>query len=115
MNYERVDNNKSLQDLFNESKNLMDYHIIIMMKDGSSVDGIIEKVDSNGIIILVGEDVLNEENGDMQQSMKRQFGHPGISRFRRFKRRAYPFNVMRTLFPIIYPYPFYPINPYYPY
>ncbi|WP_288222382.1 hypothetical protein [uncultured Clostridium sp.] len=112
MNYDRADNYNSLQDLFDECKNLIDYHIVLIMKDGTSVDGIIEKVDSNGIIMLVGEDVVDIENNPTEQ---RQFGNAArIRRNRRFRRRGYPFNAIRGLFPFFYPYP-YPYYPFYPY
>lgn len=119
MNFDRADNNNynSLQDLFDECKNLMDYHIVLIMKDGTSVDGIIEKVDSNGIIMLIGEDVLDQDDDDQDQyNTQRQFKKPRrMRRHRRFRRRGFPFNVIHGLFPIPYPYPFYPINPFYPY
>lgn len=113
MNYERADS-KSLQDLYDECNNLMSYHITIVMQDGSTVDGMIEKVDSNGIIMLVGEDVMDED--DMEQSnVQRQFGKGGrMRRHRRFRRRGFPFNSIRRVFPIIYPYPF-PYYPFFPY
>lgn len=122
MNYERADYG-GLQELYDECNNLMGYHITIVMKDGSAVDGMIEKVDANGITMLVGEDVMNDEE-DMDQSMnqsmnqpnvQRQYGKGGrMRRHRRFRRRGYPFNSIRRVFPIIYPYPF-PYYPFFPY
>ena len=113
MNYERADS-KSLLSLYDECNNLTGYHITIVMKDGSTVDGMIEKVDSNGIIMLAAEDVMIDE--DMPEySGERQYGNPRrMRRHRRFRRRGYPFNSIKTVFPIIYPYPFpyYPIFPY---
>lgn len=111
MNYERADS-KSLQDLYDECNNLMGYHITIVMKDGSTVDGMIEKVDSNGVVMLAGEDVMDDD--EMNQSDgERQFGKGRrMRRHRRFRRRGYPFNSIRTIFPIIYPFPYYPFFPY---
>ena len=112
MNYERSDS-KNLQDLYDECNNLMGYHITIVMQDGSTVDGMIEKVDSNGIIMLVGEDVMSEDDNMPQADMQRQFGKGDrMRRHRRFRRRGYPFNSIRRVFPIIYPYPFFPFFPY---
>lgn len=116
MNFDRADNYNSLQDLFDECKNLMNYHIVLMMKDGTSVDGIIEKVDSNGIIMLVGEDVVDQEDDDDQDQYnnQRQYKRPRrMRRHRRFRRRGFPFNVINGVVPL--PYPFFPINPFFPY
>lgn len=113
MNYDRSDYG-SLQELFDECKNLMEYHITVVMKDGSTVDGMIEKVDSNGITMLVGEDVMNEDNMN-ESNDERQYGKGGrMRRHRRFRRRGYPFNSIRRVFPIVYPYPF-PYYPFFPY
>ena len=112
MNYERADS-KSLQDLYDECNNLMGYHITIVMNDGSTVDGMIEKVDSNGVIMLAGEDVMSEDYNMPQANGERQYGNPArMRRHRRFRRRGYPFNSIKTVFPIIYPYPYYPLFPY---
>ncbi len=125
MNYERADQFSNLQDLFDECKRLMDYHIIIILQDGTSLDGIIEKVDSNGIIMLVGEDVMDMEGGTQmgtqmggqmsgQMSEQRQFGNPGrFRRNKRFRRRGFPFGAIRGVFPFVYP--FFPFNPFFPF
>lgn len=116
MNYERADYG-GLQELYDECNNLMGYHITIVMKDGSTLDGMIEKVDANGITMLVGEDVMDDEE-DMDQSMnqpnvQRQFGKGRrMRRHRRFRRRGFPFNSIKRVFPIIYPYPFFPFFPF---
>ena len=112
MNYERADYG-GLQELYDECNSLMGNHITIVMKDGSTLDGMIEKVDANGITMLVGEDVMDDEE-DMDQSMnqsnvQRQFGKGRrMRRHRRFRRRGFPFNSIKRVFPIIYPYPFFP-------
>ena len=117
MNYQRADYG-SLQELYDECKNLMNYHITIIMQDGSTVDGMIEKVDSNGITVLVGEDVMDDEDDmDMDQpngqNGQRQYGKGRrMRRHRRFRRRGYPFNSIRRILPIVYPNPFFPFYPY---
>lgn len=60
------------------------------MKDGSKLDGIIESVDENYVIVLVGEDIVDYgcENESYEQ---RQFGGP--RRFRRFRRRVFHFHL----------------------
>lgn len=117
MNYERADYG-GLQELYDECNNLMGYHITIVMKDGTTLDGMIEKVDANGITMLVGEDVMDDDE-DMDQSMmnqpnaQRQYGKGRrMRRHRRFRRRGYPFNSIRRVVPIIYPNPFFPFFPY---
>ncbi|VYU64539.1 Uncharacterised protein [Clostridium tertium] len=108
MNYERSDDNMNVQNLMDECKNLMGFHIIVVMKDGSSVDGIIDNVDSNGINMLAGEDMISDED-EYMQSMHRQFGNPKMRRHRRFRRKGFPFHGIRRVFPIVFPFfPFYP-------
>lgn len=118
MNYDRGEN-VSLQNLFDECKSLINFHIVLVMKDGSSVDGILENVDSNGIVMLVGEDVMDPDDmpmrdGEGQFDMSdglRQGGRPmGMRRRRRFRRRGFPFGGIRGVFPFFYPFfPFFPI------
>lgn len=117
MNYDRDDQNNNLQELFDECKNLMDYHIILVMKDGTSFDGVIDKVDSNGVMMMVGEDILYDDDDDQgQYNTQRQFNRPRkMRRHRRFRRRGFPFNSIHRIFPIPYPYPFYPIGPFSPF
>ncbi len=111
MNYERADYG-SLQELYDECNKLMGYHITIVMKDGSTLDGMIEKVDANGITMLVGEDAMDEDDMDKSDG-ERQFGKgPRMRRHRRFRRRGFPFNGIRRVFPIIYPFPYYPFFPF---
>ena len=88
------------------------------MKDGNTVDGIIGRVDDDQVIVLVGENVIEDES---------RFGRPlggGGGRFRRFGPRGFPFASIAALsllaypffsppYPYYYPYP-YPY-PYYPY
>ncbi|MBM7553788.1 hypothetical protein [Thalassobacillus pellis] len=95
----------------------MYYHVVINMADGTSVDGIIENVDDEGVSMLVGEDVMDE--GSEAGSEDRQFygGYPR-RRFRRFRRRFFPLGALTSLalYPYLTPYPYYPPYPYpYPY
>lgn len=112
MNFDRGENFNSLQNLFDECKVLIDFHVILVMKDGTSVDGIMENVDSNGVIMLVAEDIMDPD--DMPMSMsdgQRQGGRGGMRRRRRFRRRGFPFGGIRGVFPFFYPYPFFPFFP----
>ncbi|MCE7794794.1 hypothetical protein K8O68_20620 [Salipaludibacillus sp. CUR1] len=83
------------------------YFIQLQMMDGSIAEGIIEDADHEGVTLL-----MPEEDGHMDGS--RQFGAgafggapygfgPGLGygvprRFRRFRRRRFPFFGIRTLF-----------------
>lgn len=57
MYYERADFD-NLQELYDEWKNLMNYHITIVIKDGSTVDGMIEKVEGWEDIKGLGAEVI---------------------------------------------------------
>ncbi|WP_300383688.1 hypothetical protein [Clostridium sp.] len=115
MTLERDDYYRDLKYLQDECKRCMSYHVILKMTDGSVFDGIIEDVDDNRIIVLVGEDIIEQEGEnqpDMQ--MKRQpysYGSPR-RRFRRFRRRNFPLNLLATLALVHYPYAA-PLYPYY--
>lgn len=88
------------------------YHVTIKMDDGSMMDGIIENVDGDNVTVLVGEDVMADENDG---SMSRQ---PYRNRYRRYRPRNFPINRVIGLgllgYPIVppifppYPYPYYP-------
>lgn len=94
---------------------LLYYHVVLTLKDGSTVDGIIGRVDDDQVIVLVGEDVMEDES---------RFGRPrpgvGGGRFRRFSPRGFPFARIAALsllaYPLFFPpYPYYYPYPYYPY
>ena len=104
---EKNNKNRSGQNLHDECRRLMNYHALFTMRDGSIFDGIIESVDSNGVTVLVGEDVMEEEL-ENPCSQQRQFGRP--RRFRRFRRRVFPFAALLAL--SLFPYPYYPFFPY---
>ncbi|MGY4690396.1 hypothetical protein [Salibacterium sp. K-3] len=90
------------------------YHdVVLTFRDGSMADGIIEEVDSEKIQMLVGENVMADE----EAGNNRQFGYgygygPQRRRFRRFRRRQFPLGALAALalLPYISPYPY---GPYY--
>ncbi|WP_024621559.1 hypothetical protein [Metaclostridioides mangenotii] len=106
MYLERNNNDINVQNLYDECKRLMSYHIILKMKDGCVFDGIIESVEPDRVIVLVGEDVMDQESSDNQHNLQRQFGHP--RRFRRFRRRSFPLAALIALSLLQYPYSYYP-------
>jgi len=74
------------------------------MRDGTMMDGIIENVDPERVTMLMGEDVM-EQDGEEQYGQQRQFGRPR-RRFRRFRRRHFPFRDLSRLFLFFTPFPF---------
>ncbi|MFD1776354.1 hypothetical protein [Paenibacillus rhizophilus] len=93
------------------SQRYMSYHVIAHTKDGAQFDGIIEGMDENGVTMLVPEEVDGEEREN--DNTNRQLGY-GQRRFRRFRRRQFPF--FYFAFPFFAPYPYYyPYSPYSPY
>lgn len=100
---------QKFQKLKDDCEKLLYYHVILTMTDGSTFDGIIEKVEEDQIIVLVGEDVIEQE----ETTSQRQFGGGG-RRFRRFNRIGLPLAGLATLALLAYPYyrPYY--YPYYP-
>ncbi|RDY22386.1 hypothetical protein CHF27_013775 [Romboutsia maritimum] len=101
MSLERNTKNRNIQNLYDECKRLKSYHTIFTMKDGSVFDGIIESVDQDCVIVLVGEDVMDEEF-ENQYNQQRQYGRP--RRFRRFRRRSFPLATLIALSLLQYPY-----------
>ncbi len=101
MTSKRNDYDRNLQYLHDECKRLMYYHTFLTMKDGSTFDGIIESVDRDYVIVLVGEDVIDQGCGD-QSDEQRQFGRP--RRFRRFRRRVFPLSALATLVLLSFPF-----------
>lgn len=92
----------------------MNYQVMAQMNDGSQLEGIIDRVDEDGVTMLVPEDVDGEQmRQDVEDENARQFGYNyGRPRYRRFRRRRFPFPFISRLFlfPFYPPYPF----PYYP-
>ncbi len=115
----RNENMNDMQSMRDECKRSMYYHIILTMTDGSMFDGIIENVDTDNVTMLVGEDTMEKEN-ENEVTQQTQYGgyHRPRRRFRRFRRRRFPLNLIAELFHVPYPYftsqnPYY--NPYQPY
>ena len=89
-------------DVKQDGSKYMNYHVQAKMKDGSDVEGIITHMDDHEIEMLVPEEVDEEEINENRQ----QYGYGGgygRRRFRRFRRRRFPFlNIV-----IIRPFPYY--------
>lgn len=126
MDLEKDDFYRDLKGLYDECKKCMYYHANLTMTDGTSYDGIIENVDPDRIIVLVGEDVMEGENENKPEAEgKRQYHNYGYGhghgyprrRFRRFRRQAFPLATLAALSLLPYPYysPPYPYPYYYPY
>lgn len=124
MDLERNDYYRDLQSLHDQCQKCLYYHTILTMTDGSTLDGIIENVDKDRIIVLVGEDVMEQEDeNEAEADQQRQYygyGHRPRRRrrHRRFRRKAYPLATLAALSLLPYPYiaPPYPYyNAYYPY
>ena len=114
MSLERNEYYRNLQNLHDECKKYASYHVILKMADGSTVDGIIENVDNDRITILVGEDVMEQENDNESNQQRQPFGHQRARRFRRFRRRSFPLGALIGLSLLQYPYVIPPF-PYFPY
>ena len=98
-----------------ECKKYLYYHIVLTTTDGKKFDGIIENVDKDGITMLSGEEVMEQEDTNQSDEQRQYHGRPR-RRFRRFRRRRFPINNLAALalLPYIAP-PVYPYYPYYPY
>ena len=111
-----------IRNIHGKCKSYMHHHVVLTMQDGSSFDGIIDGVDDNGVSVLVGEDVTEQERDDFDD--QRFGGYGGIGgyggprrRFRRFRRQFFPIATLAalSLLPYVYPYPYPYYPPYYPY
>lgn len=110
---DRIDYNNNMRDLQSKYKKYLYYNVTLIMSDGSIVDGMIENVEQDRITMLVGEDVMNLDDDEDTYDENRQHGNVGFNRrprgrFRRFRRRFFPFaNVVALqLLPYIPPHPF---------
>ena len=115
MSLEVVGSYRDLHSIKEECKTYLTYHAVLIMNDGSTCDGIIEGVDDDDIIVLVGEDVVIDDGDNM--SRQQPMGYKGPNRYRRFRRRPFPINAIAALALLRYPFivPPYPYYPYYPY
>lgn len=118
MEFEKDDQFRDLKGLYDQCKRCMYFHTTLTMTDGSAFDGIIENVDPDRIIVLIGEDVMDEENENKAEGQRQyyKYGRPR-RRFRRFRRQAFPLATLAALSLLPYPYfvPPYSYNMYYPY
>lgn len=73
----------------------MHYHVVLKMKDGRSVHGILEGMNRQEASVLVPEDVTDE------RQFYGGYGYPR-RRFRRFRRRIFPFIIIAALYPFPY-------------
>jgi len=100
-----------------ECKKYLYYHIVITTTDGNKFDGIIENVDKDGITMLSGEEVMEQEDTNQSNGQRQYHDYGGPRRsFRRFRRQRFPINNLAALalLPYISP-PLYQYYPYYPY
>ncbi len=102
MNLEGNNYYRDLHSLQDECKRCLHFHVVVTMVDGSTLDGIIQDMDKDRVIILVGEDVMEQDDG-MQFDPQRQGGRQR-RRFRRFRPRAFPFNSIAGLALLGYPF-----------
>lgn len=119
MSLEVVGCYRDLNSIKEECKEYSSYHAVLTMNDGSTLDGVIEGLADDDIIMLVGEDVIIGGNGD-NMTRQQPMGYNRPNRFRRFRRRRFPINRINRLELLRYPYilPLYPYPypyPYYPY
>lgn len=112
MRLEGNNNYRDLQDVHDECKRYLDYHTTLTMTDGQKFDGIVESVEVDSIIVLVGEDMIEQDYAEQtaRQRPFHGFGRPR-RRFRRFRRRSFPLRNLAILSLLQYPYN----NPPYPY
>ncbi|CEO06835.1 hypothetical protein [Paraclostridium sordellii] len=101
MNSNKVNNNRNDSNIQDKCRQLMNYHVVFTLRDGSMLDGIIEGVDDDNVTMLVGEDMVEGEG----EGNQRQFGP---RRFRRYRRRRVPFSRLVGLSLLAYPFIFPP-------
>lgn len=107
---DRNDYNNSTQNLQNKCQKYLYYNVTLVMSDGGIMDGLIEGVEEDRIIMLVGEDVMDLDDDECTSDENRQHGNAGFNRrprrrFRRFRRKFFPFpNIIAVqLLPFIPP------------
>ncbi|NRT87477.1 hypothetical protein [Clostridium beijerinckii] len=99
MELNKINSNNNMRDLQSKCKKYLYCNVSLIMSDGSIFDGIIEDADQDRIAMLVGEDAMDLDDNDDKYNYdeKRQYGHGGFHRrprrrFRRFRRRFFPFS-----------------------
>lgn len=128
MEFEQEESYRDSKSMHDKCKKCMYYHVKLTMTDGKMLDGIIESVDSDRIIVLVAEDVIDKDGGDpeyylYQQSdpeyytyqQRQYYNYRPPMRYRRFRRQAFPLATLAALSLLPYPYaaPPYLYYPYY--
>lgn len=110
MDFERFYDDRNLDSIKDKCRCYMYYDAILILDDGSMVNGIIQEVDDMNVGILVGEDMQVDE-----EDMNRQpnYGRNRHNRYRRFRRRNYPLGGINRVG--LMPYPIYPVYPPFPY
>lgn len=111
-------NNADLQQMYDECRQMQGYHVIVRMKDGRELDGVIESADPENMTLLMGEDVIMRDDEDDQTRQVGAYRNP--RRYRRFRNVRLPLASLLGLSLLPYPYyaPPYPYAqpyPYYPY
>ena len=105
MDLEKNNYYRDVQSLQDDCKRCLNYHAMLTMTDGSTFDGIIESVDADRIIVLVGEYVMEEEGENESDQQRQYYSHRRPRRrFRRFRRRALPLSALIGLSLLNYPY-----------
>lgn len=101
------DYNRDSQSLRDQCRRYMFCHVMLTRADGTIMDGIIEDMDEDNVTMLVGEDVMEEDN-NAPSMQYRQFNPQGRQRrrFRRFRRRRFPFRDLSRLFVVFLPFQF---------
>ncbi|WP_147535542.1 hypothetical protein [Bacillus marasmi] len=83
----------------------MNFHVIGTMANGQQIEGILEDMDDRNVTILVPETVEEDVMESPETRVYGGFGGGyGRRRFRRFRRRRFPYTVFVAPFIIPFPY-----------
>ncbi|AGF56442.1 hypothetical protein Cspa_c26770 [Clostridium saccharoperbutylacetonicum N1-4(HMT)] len=100
MELDEINYSNNMRNLQSKCQKYLYCNVSLIMSDGSIFDGIIENADQDRIVMLVGEDAMdlddNDNDNEYNYDEKRQYGNVGFHRrprrrFRRFRRRFFPF------------------------
>lgn len=115
MDYNGGENNyRDMQSMHDRCRKCMTFHVVITLKDGAMVEGIIEGVDRENVNLLVAEPAMVEEDLSCE---RQEFGYGGQGRprrrrpRRRFRRRSFPLALLAGLDVI----PFFSFFPFFPF
>lgn len=103
----------NLNSMHERCRKCITYHVVLTLRDGTMVDGIVEGVDRENVNLLVGEPVMMEED----LSYERQeygYGSQASRRrrpVRRFRRRVFPLALLAAVDVV----PFFPFFPFFPF